>query len=102
MALRGLGAAKIPQIDAAALQQLRQRLAARAEHAGVAECLAAARHGDGLVQALAARVLRVAGRVDGLARAAEMVDGVDMIEIERTKVDDVHRKKPRFRNVIQL
>ena len=75
---------------AAALQQLRQRLAARAEHAGVAECLAAARHGDGLVQALAARVLRVAGRVDGLARAAEMVDGVDMIDIERTKIDNLH------------
>ena len=82
---------QIAQIDAAGRQRLFQLLAARAERARVKQRLAASGHGDGLVQALAARVLRVAGRVDGLARAAEMVDGVDVIDIQRAKIDDVHR-----------
>ena len=47
--------------------------------------------GDGLVQPLAARVLGIAFCVDRLARAAEMVDGVDVIDIQRAKIDDVHR-----------
>ena len=31
-----------------------------------------------------------------LARAAEMVDGVDVIDIQRTKIDDLHRVTPVF------
>ena len=52
--------------------------------------LAASGHGDGLVQPLAADALRIASCVDGLARAAEMLDGVDMIDVERTKIDNLH------------
>ena len=55
------------------------------------DLLSAARNGDGLIEPLAARVLSIAFGMDRLACAAEMVDGVDVIDIQRTKIDDIHR-----------
>ena len=83
--------AYLGSIDAGFLQDIREEGSAASDHAGMENLRAGSCCRNGLIQALAAGRYVIISCMDGLSGSYEFADVIDVVDIERAKINDFHK-----------